>query len=694
MKSNIKKKLGYSIFMMLLVLMTVSSGQALINATRTIENNTLTLENGTNVTVIIQNDDTLQPVSLQEIIPSGWILTNISDENSIFKADTNEWIWLEVAANEVKTIKYNIMVSQDSQLGEYNINGNILVNETNILVTGDKTITLTNTPIQPLQPFEFTVDTSFNTINIGQTAIYILNITNHDNIVDTYNLITDICPCDEFLNANLSENNITVEPNNNSIVTLDVNSSIPGTYIVNVTATSRTNTSNTISVTTITKVTNEPIDISHAAGLSANPITTIVNVGKDAIYDIIVSNNGNTSEIYDLNTTTTCQCDSGSVNINLDKSIVSIEPYNSTKVILTVNGAVTGTYTVNVIATSLTDNSSSNVTTTTTITDIKPVLSINNFTAIPSNAISKDNPSIISADITKGLYNITLVEFGLIDSNNLILIVDRNYSGVDGHYNTISSWNGDYAIIGNSIISNTTTVFISSDIINYNIIRGEFNSNITGISNISDNIQALLWFNRSTGNLSNVTTPSIDGAVPLDIIEGNSTFSTFIYRYNVSNNGIIQEPGNTFTLYNITGNLSMNNPNITLSPAPTGIYTIYSMVNDNNNTSVSQRISVDTIPVYTSYYSSEGGGSSEGTYPIITAKPTPNATIDETSAPSITETVQPVITSTVPLTTPEEPVSTETKVPSEVPVKDSPGIGIIEVIGVISGIYAIVRKRL
>ena len=58
MKSNIKKKSGYIICIILLIFMFAPTGQALVSAQRTIEKNVLTAGSGTNVIVFIQNDNT------------------------------------------------------------------------------------------------------------------------------------------------------------------------------------------------------------------------------------------------------------------------------------------------------------------------------------------------------------------------------------------------------------------------------------------------------------------------------------------------------------------------------------------------------------------------------------------------------------------------------------------------------------
>jgi uncharacterized protein (DUF58 family) len=122
MKSNIKKKSGYIIYiyLILLIFMSMPIGQASISAERTIEKNILIAGSGTNVTVIIQNDNTQPLFILQESIPPGWNITRISDDASSFRAATNEWVWSPTVGNySDKTVKYIINVPSGTIPGTY-----------------------------------------------------------------------------------------------------------------------------------------------------------------------------------------------------------------------------------------------------------------------------------------------------------------------------------------------------------------------------------------------------------------------------------------------------------------------------------------------------------------------------------------------------------------------------------------------
>lgn len=143
MKSNIKKKSGYIICIILLIFMFAPTGQALVSAQRTIEKNVLTAGSGTNVIVFIQNDNTKPLVLLKESIPPGWSLKNISNDGSIFKVD--EWLWLPTPGNYTdKKVIYSINVPSGTIPGTYNIDGNVTAGlNTTLKVTGDLTIEVT-----------------------------------------------------------------------------------------------------------------------------------------------------------------------------------------------------------------------------------------------------------------------------------------------------------------------------------------------------------------------------------------------------------------------------------------------------------------------------------------------------------------------------------------------------------------------
>lgn len=140
---NIKRKLRYTVMVILIFMMSAYVGQAAVSAGRTIDSNMLTAGSVTNVTVVIQNDIT-QALALQEIVPPGFVITRISDDANDFRASTGEWIWITVANNATKTVKYKITVPSDTAAGIYGIKGNISTTGNTKNVAGDYTITVTS----------------------------------------------------------------------------------------------------------------------------------------------------------------------------------------------------------------------------------------------------------------------------------------------------------------------------------------------------------------------------------------------------------------------------------------------------------------------------------------------------------------------------------------------------------------------
>lgn len=574
---NIKKKSRNIINMCLMIVLiftSVSIGQAAVSADRTIDNSTLTVGNSTNVTVNIQNDVT-QALSLQEIIPPGWSLTRMTDDADQFKASTNEWVWLTVTNNTIKTVTYKLTVPSGTVPGVYNIKGNITAKNTTTSVTGDNAITVVNNTVvppivPPAQGFTFSVNPPALTVNTSANAIYSLMISNTGNATDTYNLVANK---PNNATVTLDKNNVTVTAGNSSAITLTVMSAVTGTYTVNVTATSKANTSNSATVKTMTTVANNTV---------VPPVA---------------------------------------------------------------------------------------------------VLSIMNLIATPSSAISNNNPAKISASVTNGSSAIEFVDFGIADNNNMIgagsdtvLVISRDNSGKTGMYNS-ENWPGNYATIGNMAV---TAIIHTGDSGNVRV-RGMFKA-----SNTSNGTEAIMLFNRTTGNLSNITDAT---GIPLSVQNGSSTFQARILKFINGN-----ETGNlstAFTLYSMTGNASVNNPKISMKMVPNGNYKVYAFVKDLSNNTANQVQAISTIPASTTSGSSGGGGGSgDGTYPTFTTTPKPNMT---TTAPVATATMPRPTVTVVEQTVPAETSASET--PIAAPTKGAPGFEIVAAIGVLGTIYILRRMK-
>jgi hypothetical protein len=411
-------------------------------------------------------------------------------------------------------------------------------------------------------------------------------------------------------------------------------------------------------------------------GFAVAPLSATVNIGNVAVYNLTLTNNGNATDTYSL-----VADKPNNATVTLGKNSVTVGQGNVAVVGMMVASSTVGTYVVNVNATSANTNTSAMVTTTTNV--IVPVLTIGNLMSVPNTAISNTNPAKISAVVTKGKYNITDVEFGIADSNNMlgtgadtILIAEDNNSGVEGTYSP-EDWPATYMTIGNVAV--TVSIDDVAEVAN---VRGIFKAN-----NTSSGTEAVVSFNRTTGNMSNIT-DFVTGK-QLTIQDANSTFQTRTSKF--TNGSVV--PGDmsadVLTLYNMTGNMSANNPSITVNTVPEGNYQVYAMATDANGNNASQLINIDTMPVIPGG-SRSTSSSSGGTYPTLTATPVPteNVTAEPTTT-TATETITPEQTVVETVAT----VVTPTETPVGTPQKKSPGIGIVAVIGVIGLIYAIRRRK-
>jgi hypothetical protein len=330
---------------------------------------------------------------------------------------------------------------------------------------------------------------------------------------------------------------------------------------------------------------------------------------------------------------------------------------------------------------------------------IKPV--ITNFVVTPDTTISESNPAIESANIAVGINKIMQVEFGIIDINNIIgiggngsaiLVFDRNITGDEGLYQS-DPWGGNFAsiensgnmaITGDAVISEPITVYTTSDAPGFLQARGTFNNSKTST-------EAILWFDKTTLNLSNVT--NVTGTT-LNIKDGNSTFIGKSFKYT---NGTISDSpeltsGQIFNLFNITGNMSSNNPVLMFKDVSQGKYKAYVIVRDSGGNNTTMVTDIDTIiPSVPPSGGGRGGGSSGGGY----NSQGNSSYLGNQAAPTETSTTTPVVTSTevTPFPTVSPEVTNVRVTPTATATKGAPGFEVIAAIGVISAIYIFARKR-
>ena len=202
----------------------------------------------------------------------------------------------------------------------------------------------------------------------------------------------------------------------------------------------------------------------------------------------------------------------------------------------------------------------------------KPV--ITDLKVEPNTSVSIINPAIASAYVEDE--NLFYIDFEFIDLNNLIdtdtmlLWYHINDSGINDTYFS-PPWYANAWNITNGTVDDIVTTITDADWPDNIIIMGNFTQNAT-----SEEEEALLWFNISTGNLNNVTR---DDTVltPLTIESGVSTFKVFNIKFDISEDF---EEGPTFTLYTIENE---TNPHLVSIHVSTGTYEVGVIAEDNNS---------------------------------------------------------------------------------------------------------------
>jgi len=347
---------------------------------------------------------------------------------------------------------------------------------------------------------------------------------------------------------------------------------------------------------------------------------------------------------------------------------------------------------------------------------------ITDYVVTPDTAISESNPAIASGNVAVGVSNIAIaqVEFGVIDINNLtgmdgngtaILVFDRNTTGSEGLYQS-EPWGGNYAVIaniavsteignvavdngmgnagigntainngmGNIAVSEPISVYTTSDAKDFFQARGTFNDGNIGTD-------AILWFNKETLNLSNVT--DITGTA-LNIKDGNSTFMGKVFEYingSINDTPELAPSGQIFNLFNITGNMSSNNPVLIFKDVPQGKYKAYVIAKDSSGNKTTMVTDIDTIIPSIQPGGGGGGGSGSGLNSQGNGTYFGNQAITSTTTPVSTSTEVTSVPTTSPETTTTQSAQTTTA------TKGTPGFEAIAAIGVISAIYIFAKKR-
>jgi plastocyanin len=322
-----------------------------------------------------------------------------------------------------------------------------------------------------------------------------------------------------------------------------------------------------------------------------------------------------------------------------------------------------------------------------------------NYAVIANIAIPENNGNVainrIGNVAINGIGNVAINGIGNVTINGGNVAIN-NFIGniaINNFIGNAAINNGNVAInngMGNIAVSEPISVYTTSDEKDFFQVRGTIND-----SNIST--EAILWFNKETLKLSNVTDIT---KTDLNITDG-STFTGKIFTYV---NGTISEEstpsGQIFNLFNITGNMSGNNPILMFKDVPHGKYKAYVVARDNEGSDTTMVADIDTIipSVPPSGGTSGGGGGSSGGGFNSQGNGTyfGNQGMTETSISPISTSViaggTPSQTTSPEMTTTQS-MSTTTSTTTSTTAKGTPGFEVIAAIGVISAIYIFVKQR-
>ena len=145
---NKKQMLGIvSVLLMVCLLQGVAAATDDIAGQRTISDTTVAPGDMFTVTVAVDITGTVYGPTLDEDVPAGWTVAEVSSDSATYSAGTTSWLWGGEQTTD-KTVVYEVTVPTDATDGTYDIAGTVLATidgPTTIErdVTGDGQVTVT-----------------------------------------------------------------------------------------------------------------------------------------------------------------------------------------------------------------------------------------------------------------------------------------------------------------------------------------------------------------------------------------------------------------------------------------------------------------------------------------------------------------------------------------------------------------------
>ena len=176
-------KLTYIIAMVLLSTIAIPSAMAAVpsalDVTRDISDQTVEQGSTFTVTVTLTAYDDIWVPALDEDLPDGWTVAEVDSAGALYKASTNEWVWLSaMPAGDSETVIYEVTVPADALLQDYEITGEAYaVSGAPVIVGGKSTVTVVAPPaIAVIRAI------SEQTVEQGSTFTVTLTLTANEDV--------------------------------------------------------------------------------------------------------------------------------------------------------------------------------------------------------------------------------------------------------------------------------------------------------------------------------------------------------------------------------------------------------------------------------------------------------------------------------------------------------------------------------
>ena len=393
-----------------------------------------TTTSGTNATYYLSlaNNGTDADTYNLAVTSGGASVASLNITSVSLDADESSFIMLNVTNTSAGIFYVNVTATSDGDATKF------AYISTTTNVTALRGVNLTN--ISSLE----------NTIIAGTNATYLFSLTNNGSDPDSYNLaVTPGGTSEASLNTTSP---VSLNSNETMIFTLNVTNNSSGTYYVNVTASSNNDTTKIGYINTTTIVNNYRVNLT----VDQEVKSTIAEI--NATYTLTLHNNGTATDTYNL---TVSGGGASTATLNVTGEII-LESNESRTLLLNVTDTTEGTFYVNVTASSNNDatkvvsiNTTTTVDTATgsvngTVTDVMLGTPIANVTIALTNTTGG---TIQGETDSSGYYYLSGVVTGTY--NPFIYTISASKI----NYTTNSSLT---VTVLNSTISNTTNITLSA----------------------------------------------------------------------------------------------------------------------------------------------------------------------------------------------------------------------------------------